>query len=727
VTEGERELDPLFEAIIQASSDFIGIVELDGRPRFLNDSGRRMVGFGDRDLCDTHVLDFFAEADRDRVRDVLLPQILAEGRWPPETHVRLRHWETGAALPVLWDAFRIDDPATGEPLAFATVTRDVSARTAVEQERDVRARQQALLVELGLRAIGKGDLQSLFDDAVVLLSRTLGVELAAIAEALPGGSELSLRALCGYPEEEIPRLLAVRLEDTSMAAHTLRAGVPIVSEDVMGDDRFQFAPEFAEFGAISAMGVVIPGPERPFGALLAGTKGERAFSEGDVSFVQAIANLLATAVRRTIAEQRVSRARDLERRRIARDLQDDALPELTAVLARVRRPTGDDAAIDPDAVRALARLGQRLRAAIYDLRMEDEEDRPFVELLARLVELQRSVSDTAIELVPGVGIPDGPLGARGTEILRVVGQAIGNARRHSGASRIRVSARGTRSGLVLEIADDGVGFDPEAERRAGAAGIAGMRERTARLGGELRIDSALGRGTAVTLSVPLVGEEDVAAAPIRVLLVDPHTAVRQAIAARFELEPGFIVSAQAGSLADARAALADVDVAVIDLRLPDANGAELIRMLSEVNPRAQALVLSAGLDRVQVARAIESGAADALDKTAELDEVVDHVRRLHAGETLVALDEVVQLLRLASITREQERSARAAIDSLTPREREVLQALADGLDSQGVADRLHISIQTQRNHVANILGKLGVHSQLQAVVFAVRYGVVEIR
>jgi two-component system nitrate/nitrite response regulator NarL len=86
----------------------------------------------------------------------------------------------------------------------------------------------------------------------------------------------------------------------------------------------------------------------------------------------------------------------------------------------------------------------------------------------------------------------------------------------------------------------------------------------------------------------------------------------------------------------------------------------------------------------------------------------------------------VELLRLAGSEREQEYEAQQAIEKLTPREIEVLQALAEGLDSEQIAHRLHISLRTERNHMANILSKLGVHSQLQALVFALRHGVVEI-
>jgi DNA-binding NarL/FixJ family response regulator len=91
------------------------------------------------------------------------------------------------------------------------------------------------------------------------------------------------------------------------------------------------------------------------------------------------------------------------------------------------------------------------------------------------------------------------------------------------------------------------------------------------------------------------------------------------------------------------------------------------------------------------------------------------------------LEEVVELLRYAGSESRQQYEARRAIEKLTSREREVLQALAEGLDSEGVAQKLHISLRTERNHMSSILAKLGVQSQLQALVFAVRHGVVEIR
>jgi DNA-binding NarL/FixJ family response regulator len=194
----------------------------------------------------------------------------------------------------------------------------------------------------------------------------------------------------------------------------------------------------------------------------------------------------------------------------------------------------------------------------------------------------------------------------------------------------------------------------------------------------------------------------------------------------FEREPGFTVVGQAGSLAEAREMLEGVDVAVLDFYLPDGFGSELIDDLHAASPHADALVLSAGLDPAGTARAVRSGAAGVLDKAVRLDEVLDAVRTLRAGGTLLSRDEIADLVSYDRLRREQERLDRQAIETLTEREMDVLRLLAEGLDSQAIARRLHISERTERNHVANVLAKLGVHSRLQALVFCLRYGVVEI-
>jgi len=216
----------------------------------------------------------------------------------------------------------------------------------------------------------------------------------------------------------------------------------------------------------------------------------------------------------------------------------------------------------------------------------------------------------------------------------------------------------------------------------------------------------------------------------RIFLVEDHASFRQALAFMFEREGEFVVAGQAGSLAEAHALLRrspdDFDVVVVDLSLPDGDGFGLITELSS-RPNVMTLVLSASLEPTRFARAVEAGASGVLHKSAPIGEIVDAVRRLRSGEALLSPAEVVEMLRMVSRRRQEEYEARRAIEKLTPREKQVLAALGEGLDSRDIADKLHITVETERTHMVNILGKLEVHSRLQALVFAARHGLVEIR
>jgi DNA-binding NarL/FixJ family response regulator len=215
----------------------------------------------------------------------------------------------------------------------------------------------------------------------------------------------------------------------------------------------------------------------------------------------------------------------------------------------------------------------------------------------------------------------------------------------------------------------------------------------------------------------------------RILLVEDHASFRQTLASVFDQQPEFEVVAQAGTLAEARLAMdgPEVDLGIIDLTLPDGEGTELIGELREANPSFAALVLTASLDRTEHAKSVEAGAAGVLHKSADVDAILDATRRLGEGETLLSEEELLALLRLAGQNREEEVEVRASIEQITPREKEVLQKLAEGLSNKEIAARLHMSVDTERTHMMNILNKMGVHSRLQALVFAARHSLVEIR
>lgn len=217
----------------------------------------------------------------------------------------------------------------------------------------------------------------------------------------------------------------------------------------------------------------------------------------------------------------------------------------------------------------------------------------------------------------------------------------------------------------------------------------------------------------------------------RILLIEDHASFRQTLAYVLDHDPEFGVVGQAGTLAEARRVWAEIragaDIALVDLSLPDGSGIDLIPDMRTENPDFAALILTASLERTEIARAVEAGAAGVLHKSSGVDKIVGALRDIAEGRPLMSAQEIVELMRLAGQTREKEYEARMNAERLTPREKDVLQGLGEGLSNKEIARKLHISVETERSHMMSILNKIGAHSRLQALVFAARHDIVKLR
>jgi PAS domain S-box-containing protein len=204
---------------------------------------------------------------------------------------------------------------------------------------------------------------------------------------------------------------------------------------------------------------------------------------------------------RAIMDRRLEDVREAERSRIARDLHDGALQELTHALAVTGRLASGR---DDDVHAILQQVGRQLRAAIYDLSLEHDVERPFADALRELVALNREVAPACeVALETDEDLPRGAFGRRATEVLRIVSEALTNACRHAGAERVAVRVTGTDTQLSVEVIDDGHGFDPARGSSARRAqGLRGMRERADLLNAQLDIRSDQ-TGTTVRLLVAL--------------------------------------------------------------------------------------------------------------------------------------------------------------------------------------------------------------------------------
>jgi two-component system, NarL family, response regulator DevR len=203
---------------------------------------------------------------------------------------------------------------------------------------------------------------------------------------------------------------------------------------------------------------------------------------------------------------------------------------------------------------------------------------------------------------------------------------------------------------------------------------------------------------------------------VRIFLVDDHEIVRRGIAELVEFEPDLEVVGEAGSVAEAMARIpyCQVDVAVLDLRLPDGNGVELCRELRSQQPELNCLVLTSYADDEALFNAIMAGASGFLLKQVLGNDLANTLRTVGTGGSL--FDPSATTALLARIRQDRER--RDPVGELTEPERAVLDLIGTGLTNRQIADQLLLAEKTVKNHVSHLLAKLGMRRRTQAAVLS---------
>jgi len=211
---------------------------------------------------------------------------------------------------------------------------------------------------------------------------------------------------------------------------------------------------------------------------------------------------------------------------------------------------------------------------------------------------------------------------------------------------------------------------------------------------------------------------------IRVVIVDDHDMVAAALASVLEQQPDITVVGRFGRVEGVVELVRQVHprVVIADYDLPDGDGIGLARTVLDVDADARVLLLTGFTGQHIVAAALEAGCAGFVTKGRPLTELVQAVRTVDRGETYVAPDLLAGLLPQFHRDR---RPRGADPTTLTARELDVLVLMASGATNQAIADHLHLSVHTIRNHVKQVLVKLDAHSKLQAVATALRTGLIE--
>lgn len=211
---------------------------------------------------------------------------------------------------------------------------------------------------------------------------------------------------------------------------------------------------------------------------------------------------------------------------------------------------------------------------------------------------------------------------------------------------------------------------------------------------------------------------------IRVLIVEDQTLVRQGIRSLLDLADDIDIAGEAADGEEALRLIPELapDVVLLDLRMPRMSGVEVLRRLGETGQPPPTLVLTTFDDDALLFEAVDAGALGYLLKDVSLDRLTESIRRVAQGKS--DLQPVITERVLKALTQDApENVVEPMVDPLTERENEVLRLIAVGLSNREIAELLHVSEGTIKNHTSNILSKLGVRDRIRAVLRAIDLGI----
>jgi DNA-binding NarL/FixJ family response regulator len=218
--------------------------------------------------------------------------------------------------------------------------------------------------------------------------------------------------------------------------------------------------------------------------------------------------------------------------------------------------------------------------------------------------------------------------------------------------------------------------------------------------------------------------------PLRVLIVDDHALFRRGLlmVLRQEADMEVVGEAEDGYDAVQKAQELMPDVVLMDVRMPKRSGIEATREIRELLPHVKILMLTISDEEADLYEAIKAGASGYLLKEISIEEVAEAIRSVHSGESQLSPSMASKLLtEFAAMSKRADEQQQLVAPRLTEREMDVLRLVAKGLNNRDIGQELLISENTVKNHIRNILEKLHLRSRMEAVVYAVREKLLEIK
>lgn len=303
ISERKRRQHQLerYETVVETMNDGVYTVDEDGRFTMVNDEYARMTGYDREELLGESVSKVVDEATIERAREAEA-EMAADDRVSSTIRADLERAD-GSTFTAEARFALIEDTTELERIG---VVRDISERRARQAELERRVDQQAAIADLGRRALGGESVDDLFDSAVSAVADVLDADYCKVLDLQSDAAELELRAGVGWDPGYVGEA-AVDTGHDSQAGYTLVSEEPVVVEDFADETRFTAPPLLSDHGVESGISVVIGSTDDPWGILGVHDTAARSFAETDASFVQSVANVLATAIDRMAYERRLER------------------------------------------------------------------------------------------------------------------------------------------------------------------------------------------------------------------------------------------------------------------------------------------------------------------------------------------------------------------------------------------------------------------------------------
>lgn len=436
-----------------------------------------------------------------------------------------------------------------------------------------------------------------------------------------------------------------------------------------------------------------------------------------------------------------------ERNRLARELHDSLGQVLGYInmqiqLIRSMLPGGDTQAID-NSLASLSKVVEEanteVREFIYEVKSTQVFKDGFFSSLDQYVSHIRQKFNVEIKIDNSDGLTDSDIGLMaGVQLFRIIQESITNVRKHACAKDVNIVFRRDDKNITVSVSDDGMGFNPQNVNTEMSFGLEVMRERAKNIGGDLRIESAPGCGTTVTVALPSpsarladenAGGTTTSVPRIRVLLADDHALFMDGLQSLIEPH-GFEVvgTARDGLEAVEKARILRPDMILMDLQMPRCNGITATRLISMEMPEIKIIILTMSDKEYDLFEALKNGASGYLLKGLRTEDFIEQLCRLAENGIAISPETASKVMEELKLGGDDEQAAskthgKGNRAGLSDRQIEILSFIAKGHTYKEVAAKLFISERTVKYQMSDILKLFNVRTRAEAISYAREHGI----